>query len=96
MVEAASRSVPTASGVQRCCGTSPCSARLPARSRRGRSPKIAWRAATRLRNRIVHGYWDIDVETLVATAVDDLPDMITQLESAIASLQEPEGTDPAL
>jgi len=39
---------------------------------------------------------DIDVETLVATAVDDLPDMITQLESAIASLQEPEGTDPAL
>ena len=60
------------------------------------NPKIAWRAATRLRNRIVHGYWDIDVETLVATAVDDLPDMITQLESAIASLQEPEGTDPAL
>lgn len=41
-------------------------------------------------------YWDIDVETLVAPAVDDLPDMITQLESAIASLQEPEGTDPAL
>lgn len=36
------------------------------------------------------------METLVATAVDDLPDMITQLESAIASLQEPEGTDPAL
>jgi len=99
MVEAASRSVPTASGVQRCCGTSPCSARLPARARRGTkdaNPKIAWRAATRLRNRIVHGYWDIDVETLVATAVDDLPDMITQLESAIASLQEPEGTDPAL
>jgi hypothetical protein len=51
------------------------------------NPKIAWRAATRLRNRIVHGYWDIDVETLVATAVDDLPDMITQLESAIASLR---------
>ena len=30
-------------------------------------PDVAWRAATRLRNRIVHGYWGIDVETLVAT-----------------------------
>ncbi|MGL5867385.1 MAG: HepT-like ribonuclease domain-containing protein [Dermatophilaceae bacterium] len=35
-------------------------------------PKVAWRAATRLRNRIVHGYWNIDVETLVTTAADDL------------------------
>lgn len=51
-------------------------------------PAIAWRAATRLRNRIVHGYWDIDVETLVVTAVDDLPRMITQLESTITAQQE--------
>ncbi|MCA1781536.1 MAG: HepT-like ribonuclease domain-containing protein [Dermatophilaceae bacterium] len=35
-------------------------------------PDIAWGAAMRLRNRIVHGCWDIDVETLVATAVDGL------------------------
>ncbi len=52
-------------------------------------PPIALRAVTRLRNRIVHDYWDIDVEMLVATAVDDLPRMITQLEGAIAALQEP-------
>ena len=45
--------------------------------------EIPWRAATRLRNRIVHAYWDIDVETLVATAEDDLPQMIGQLQSAI-------------
>ena len=38
-------------------------------------PQIAWSSATRLRNRIVHGYWDIDVDTLVATAIDDLPQM---------------------
>ena len=50
-------------------------------------PEIAWSAATRLRNRIVHGYWDIDVETLVATAADDLPQLITQLDSAITTLQ---------
>ncbi|MGL4174784.1 MAG: HepT-like ribonuclease domain-containing protein [Dermatophilaceae bacterium] len=58
-------------------------------------PTIAWRAATRLRNRIVHGYWDIDIETLVATAADDLPQMITRLEVAITTiLQEPEDSDP--
>ena len=54
-------------------------------------PQIEWRGATRLRNRIVHGYWDIDVETLVATAVEDLPDMIGQLEDAISARQDPEG-----
>lgn len=57
-------------------------------------PEIAWRAATRLRNRIVHGYWDIDVDTLVATAVDDLPQMIGQLEDAITTLHGTEGQDP--
>jgi uncharacterized protein with HEPN domain len=59
-------------------------------------PQIPWGAATRLRNRIVHGYWDIDVETLVATAVDDLPGMITQLEEAITAMEKPEGTDPTV
>ncbi|MCB1302162.1 MAG: DUF86 domain-containing protein [Tetrasphaera sp.] len=49
-------------------------------------PAIAWRAATRMRNRIVHGYWDIDVATLVATAADDLPQMIAQLERFITVL----------
>ena len=57
-------------------------------------PEIAWRAATRLRNRIVHGYWDIDVETLVATAVDDLPRMIGQLEDAFSTLHTAEYDGP--
>jgi uncharacterized protein with HEPN domain len=60
---------------------------VPAETK-GSHPEIAWRAATRLRNRIVHGYWDIDVETLVVTAADDLPQMVGHLESAISSLQQ--------
>lgn len=68
---------------------------VPSETRDSR-PEIAWRAATRLRNRIVHGYWNIDVETLVATAADDLPLMITQVEAAITALQEPEDSDPPL
>ncbi len=58
-------------------------------------PKIAWRAATRLRNRIVHEYWDIDVETLVATAADDLLQMIAQLEGAITTLQQSDSDPPS-
>ncbi|MFD4326495.1 DUF86 domain-containing protein [Nocardioides sp. NPDC058538] len=50
--------------------------------------EIAWRGATRMRNRIVHGYWDVDIETLVATAADDLPAMITALERLIRDLDE--------
>lgn len=56
-------------------------------------PGLAWRAATRMRNRIVHGYWDLDVETLVATACDDLPQMIVQLEHLIAVLDEDDDAD---
>ena len=54
-------------------------------------PQIAWRGATRLRNRIVHPYWDIDVDTLVATAVEDLPDMIAQLDAVLRALQDEAG-----
>lgn len=58
-------------------------------------PHIAWRAAARLRNRIVHGYWDIDVETLVVTAADDLPEMIDHLESLIADLHRADDPGPS-
>jgi uncharacterized protein with HEPN domain len=60
---------------------------------RGRQPGPP--PATRLRNRIVHGYWDIDVKTLVATAADDLPQMIAQLEGVITTLQQPDSDPPA-
>jgi len=55
-------------------------------------PEVAWRAATRLRNRIVHGYWSIEIETLLATAADDLPTMSAQLQTLIATLHD--GDDP--
>ena len=38
--------------------------------------------------------WNIDVETLVATAVDDLPQMITGLDRAITMLEDAELFDP--
>lgn len=57
---------------------------------KGAHPEVAWRAAARLRNRIVHGYWDIDVETLVTAASDDIPTLTTQLEVIITSLEQHE------
>ena len=36
-------------------------------------PQVPWRAASSLRNRIVHGYWQISTSILLATAQDDIP-----------------------
>lgn len=43
-----------------------------------------------MRNRIVHGYWNIEIETLLATAEDDLPTMIARLTDLITSLEDVE------
>lgn len=37
-----------------------------------------------------------EVETLVSTAADDLPQMIIQPEGTISTLQEPEDSDPPI
>ena len=39
-------------------------------------PDVPWADPVRLRNRIVHGYWSVDLDVLVATARDDLPAML--------------------
>ena len=42
---------------------------------------------SQLRNRIIHGYWSIDLEILHTTATDLLPGFITQLRGALAELE---------
>lgn len=54
-------------------------------------PEIAWSQPSRLRNRIIHGYWSIDLEILHTTAIDDLPDFARQLREVHATLEA--GTD---
>ncbi|WP_307874119.1 MULTISPECIES: HepT-like ribonuclease domain-containing protein [unclassified Frankia] len=39
----------------------------------GRFPDIPWKQPVRLRNRIVHGYWSVDLEILHTTAREQLP-----------------------
>jgi uncharacterized protein with HEPN domain len=66
------------------------SGQVPAETR-DRYPAVEWVMATRLRNRIVHGYWEIDFETLHAAATDDLPAMISALTGALTELATAEG-----
>jgi uncharacterized protein with HEPN domain len=44
-------------------------------------PEVDWGAPVRMRNRIVHGYWSIDVEVLSATARDDLPPFLAAVRA---------------
>ena len=44
-------------------------------------PQVKWNDPVRLRNRIVHGYWSVDLEVLVATARDDLPAFIARVRT---------------
>lgn len=44
-------------------------------------PELAWADPVRLRNRIVHGYWSVDLDVLVSTARDDVPSLVAALRA---------------
>ena len=52
-----------------------------------RFTEIAWAQPTRLRNRVIHGYWSIDLEILHTTAVDLLPAFVDQLRGVLRGLE---------
>jgi len=51
-------------------------------------PEIAWQQPMRLRNRIVHGYWSIDLEVLHTTATEQLPAFVAGLRSVLGTLTD--------
>jgi uncharacterized protein with HEPN domain len=42
-------------------------------------PEIRWRAATGMRNRLIHGYDRVDLDLLWETVTEDLPPLIAVL-----------------
>lgn len=49
-------------------------------------PEVPWRRPSDTRNRIVHGYWSIDLEILHTTAIEQLPSMIKALRAVLVEL----------
>lgn len=39
-------------------------------------PEIPWQDPVRVRNRVVHGYWSVDLDVLITSARDDLPSFL--------------------
>ena len=56
---------------------------------KSRYPHINWARPAQLRNRIIHGYWSVDLEILHTTATDDLPSYVDQLRGVLAELEAP-------
>jgi uncharacterized protein with HEPN domain len=51
-------------------------------------PRIAWTHAVAMRNRLIHGYFDIDLDRVWATVQYDLPPLIEHLTVYLA-VEEP-------
>jgi len=54
---------------------------------RSQRPQIPWRAIIAMRNRLVHAYFDIDLDQVWQTLTDDLPGLAAELEEMLASQQ---------
>jgi uncharacterized protein with HEPN domain len=50
---------------------------------RERHPEIPWRDIADTRNRVIHKYFDIDLEIVGAIVRDDLPALVGQLEAIL-------------
>ncbi len=55
---------------------------------RDRHGGIPWANIVGMRNRLIHAYFDVDLDRVWATVTDDLPPLIAKLEAALAA-EEP-------
>jgi uncharacterized protein with HEPN domain len=60
----------------------------PSEEVRTQFPDITWQQPQRLRNRIVHGYWSIDLAVLHTTATDQLPGFASSPRRALTTLDQ--------
>lgn len=48
-------------------------------------PELPWADPLRLRNRIVHGYWSVEIDVLLSTARSDVPGLLSGLRAIAAA-----------
>ncbi len=59
-------------------------ARLLSESTKENHPIISWHAIAGMRNRIIHGYFDVRLEVVWETARQDIPGLVKSLQSIIS------------
>ena len=52
---------------------------------RDRFPHIPWRKMTGLRNRLIHGYFDVNLDIVWDTILEDLPPLLKDLKEITAT-----------
>jgi uncharacterized protein with HEPN domain len=57
---------------------------------RAKHPQVPWQVAAGMRDRLVHDYFGVDVDTVWATVADSLPPFKAAIEGILAAL----GNDP--
>lgn len=56
------------------------------RGLKAKHPKIEWRFATAMRNRLIHGYFDVDAKIVWNTTQNDLPKLKKEIEKILEDL----------
>lgn len=52
-------------------------------------PQIPWKNIINMRNRLIHAYYNINLNTLWSSVTEDLPGLIAELEKKVPSIEKP-------
>jgi uncharacterized protein with HEPN domain len=59
-------------------------------STRDTLPAIPWPSIVAMRHRLVHAYFDINLDTVWNTVIEDLPPLLSQIEEALSGEPRPQ------